>query len=196
MAHSLSMEITHAISYITSLEHSLNQALHLLEDAFEYARDLDEDDSNYNDKLRKKIKDLNEDLDQDHDLDYKERDLFLSDLEDIEKNKDDERVIYSLRNFVHKEEDLKDFKKKKMERFLDRVRSEKRVTKRSEEMVLYVAYSRIETLTETLLNFLDSVIKKVNKLTKLKNEEDDDNIFIKKLDSLTKPREKNEGNHD
>lgn len=196
MAHSLSMEITHAISYITSLEHSLNQALHLLEDAFEYARDLDEDDSNYNDKLRKKIKDLNEDLDRDHDLDYKERDLFLSDLEDIEKNKDDERVIYSLRNFVHKEEDLKDFKKKKMERFLDRVRSEKRVTKRSEEMVLYVAYSRIETLTETLLNFLDSVIKKVNKLTKLKNEEDDDNIFIKKLDSLTKPREKNEGNHD
>ena len=172
--HSLSMEVTHVASY---LEKFKKESLKMIEQSskiFQEITNLDPEDENYVDTIRKKIKDYNKDFQKDWDYQKEEFDLFVEDITDISKNKNDEYVIYSLRSYAAIEKELKDIRKKKIKKMIDNIEDAEKYASGDDDYVIAVAYKNILATIKKCDERMETTIKKLNKITNLKERDDDE----------------------
>lgn len=171
MSDNLQLKVTHAIQYIHELEKYVNKALDLTKKTFSKLESLDDDDQLYNEKVRKTVIDYKDDMDDIYELQERESKLFSDELDYIDEHINDEIVIYSLKHFIKKEDDLKKLKEKEVERLMDKIQVGKKEAKRYDDLVLTVGYGQLLFKMEHVHALVDEVHKKIKKLVKKDKEE-------------------------
>lgn len=172
MKHSLSMEVTHVSSYLGRFKKFALMCLDTSSTVFEKITNMNPEMEEYNDKVRKVIKDYDEDLNKDYEHEKDEFKLFITDITDIAKHRTDEYVIYSIRTFASTERELKEIKKKKLKKLINTVDDSRMYAKADGDYVITIAYANILNHLSQIDSKIEQVITRLNKITKLKEEDD------------------------
>ena len=170
---SLSMEVTHVASYLEKFKREILEMIEKSSKVFQEITDTDTSDKNYVDSVRKKIKDYDKEFQKDFEYQDEEFKLFIQDLEDIAKHKNDEYVIYSLRTYAAIERELKDINKKKLKKLIDNIEDSEKYADGDNDFVIVIAYKNMLSNIEKYKKRLDTTIDKLNKITKLKEDDEE-----------------------
>ena len=172
MAHSLSMEVTHVASYLDKFKRFCLKMNEKSAKAFEEITNLDPEAEHYNDKIRKVVKDFDKEFEEDWEHQNDEFKLFIEDISDVAKHSSDEYVIYSLKSYAAIERELKDIRQKKFKKLMETIEDSRMYAKADNDYVLALAYANILNNIKKNDDRLEQTITKLNKITKLKEDDD------------------------
>lgn len=174
MAHSLSMEVTHVASYLENFKRFCLTMTEKSSKVFQDITNMNPNEEDYNDKVRKAIKKYDEVVGKYYQHEKDEFELFIKDITDIRKHKNDENVIYSIRSYASMERELKEIKKKKIKKLKETIEDSRLYAKADGDYVIALAYANILNYLENTYDKIDQVIGKLNKITNLKEKDDDE----------------------
>lgn len=167
---SLAMQLTFVNSYIPKYKTLAKKNVDDLEGWFDDIDNLDEEDDDYFQNLRIKIKEIKKKFDksiEEQEFNYK---LLIEDLDDIHKQKHHEQVIYSMDTFAKFEKEFRELLKQPS-KLVDKLETAERESKLDKKFSLSLSLSVLKSRCIDEKNRIKKVIDLLNNITGMKTEE-------------------------
>lgn len=153
----LPLEVTHSLSFLTNTLHDIKNICNSTSDVANslYTMDIKKDGAPG--QMRKKSSKHREDMDDDIEFIMDDFNLFQKEMNDIVRNKDDETVIYSLRQYKKLYDDYKDIKKD-LSKINDKTNTKTSKCIKDKDYVRYIAINKISVPLYKLTQVVDACI--------------------------------------
>lgn len=161
----LSLAITHSLSFLNKTLLIIDNNKKAAKEAISDIMLVDNEDEYANHDIRKIAKDFRDDFEDDMDIYDDEIALFNTDIEVISKNKDDEKVIYTLSKYKHYHRIYKDYRKKKFKAAYESMEATKDRCSNDKDYVKFIAINKVFIPVVKMSNLLDNIIDKLEKIT-------------------------------
>lgn len=165
----LSIEITHSLSFLTNTIHDLKKLYTSTQSIISELNSMDLDKDGNPGQIRKKSADHRKDSDEIIEFILDDYKLFQKNMNNINKDKHNENVIYSLRRYRELCATYKDTKKD-FDKFYNKIEIIKDKCVQDKDYVRFIALNKVSIPVYKINQILDSIISCLEILTNEKKE--------------------------